>query len=419
MSVVTLFYKLFWSSPACRNLFLLSKVELLDSHEVKLDDKNRREVSFPRIILSNFDPDDLNYSKVDLRAAKTDIKSESLIEEKIKFYQPQLIKFLEGAFGVPFKLVVEDVTKKPLRFIWQLIQLGLEDDEKKQEAKAIALLKKYKIVPPHLRTFEDIEVFLKKNFIDKKFKEVLTEEHLRNLMEFLRAIRDIYMSQLYQMMYQSNQIQLQALRDVDGFEDRVKLFEELFETDVLLYPREESFVECTHCDDQIYRGMLQMKLRPQKLKNLKCPACEKQLNYLVPYELNRELFEIINSQDGLLLHAAAQVLDNNGYEYELNQSVLGDIEIDCLAEVGDELWMIEAKMYKLETSDRKLASKITGHANALLKDARRIKDADGQKLRLMLLTNITDAERLEACSSGAPAEVEVLGVDQFKTLIES
>jgi hypothetical protein len=99
MSVVTLFYKLFWSSPACRNLFLLSKVELLDSHEVKLDDKNRREVSFPRIILSNFDPEALDYSKIDIRAEKNDVRSEGLIAGNISNYEPLITNFLKEMFG--------------------------------------------------------------------------------------------------------------------------------------------------------------------------------------------------------------------------------------------------------------------------------------------------------------------------------
>ncbi|MBK9508017.1 MAG: hypothetical protein IPP05_20490 [Cytophagaceae bacterium] len=90
-------------------------------------------------------------------------------------------------------------------------------------------------------------------------------------------------------------------------------------------------------------------IKPSKLK-LKCPNCNSELLYIVPYELDKEIYDKIVHKDGLLFFAIQYVLDDNNYSYSANQTYLKDIELDfCLqSDNGNIIEIVEVKMFKTD-----------------------------------------------------------------------
>lgn len=128
------------------------------------------------------------------------------------------------------------------------------------------------------------------------------------------------------------------------------------------------------------------------------PCLLKRSTYFVPYELNKEIYDIVKSQDGLLLDAYCNVLENNKYQYKTNQHFLEDIEIDCVFSDGIFTYIVEAKMYKLNTETYKLKSKIREHFGKLIKDVERLQklpEFETIVLKPILLVNVIDSNLVQ------------------------
>ncbi len=172
----------------------------------------------------------------------------------------------------------------------------------------------------------------------------------------------------------------------------------LYDNRIIAPSSEDAFIECSHCDPGTYKGVFQLRINPNKLKDLKCPVCSKEVTYFVPYELHKEIYDVVKSQDGLLLDAYCNVLDRGKYQYKTNQHFLDNIEIDCIFSDGTFTYIVEAKMYKLNTETDKLKSKIREHFGKLIKDVARLQklpEFNGIVLKPILLVNVIDTDLVQ------------------------
>ncbi|HBX51551.1 MAG: hypothetical protein A2275_04965 [Bacteroidetes bacterium RIFOXYA12_FULL_35_11] len=418
-----IFYNLFWQNKACQNLFLLSKEELLDTKTLT-HEENFTSVSMPRIIISNIENKaDFPHETIKLRTENQNIKNESLIESKIELYKPIITNFLENKFGKSLERVVKDFQNDPWKLLGKAALLFIDSGEN-FEKTIIEFLQEYGFIGKQINSFSELEKYFQKEAITKNFKSVLSENNIWNFLEFLKAAKDIYVFESYKSLYTSNQVLVNALHDKDDFISRLQLFNLLFDSGIISSSNEDAFIECTNCQPGTYRGVFQLKLNPLKLKELKCPVCSGHVSYYVPYELNKEIYEIVKAKDGLLLDALCDLLNKNSVEHKVNQTVLNDIEFDCVYKVNESYSIVECKMYKIDTPKAKLKSKMKEHLGKLISNIVRLKEAEPQNavpVFPVLLVNINDHKLLNevevVIKSGNPDELtqiaRICSIDQI------
>ena len=391
------FYNLFWQNKACRNLFLLSKEEFLDTKNITID-KNAVSISFPRIILSNIQSkDEFLHDKIKVRTETHNIKTESLINSAFETYAPIIAAFLETKFSKRVEVLMKDFGEDPIAFILPILG-SLFTSKEEFEATLMALLHKYKFVGKNIKTFKSFETFFEKEAVSKNFKTIISEQHLWTFLEVVKSVKDMYINESYKSLYNSNQILVSSFHDIDNFEDRLKLFSTLYDSEIIKSSKEDSFIECTSCPPLTYRGVFQLKTDPLKLRSFKCPVCDSPLTFYVPYELHKDIFEIIKSKDGMLLNAVNHQLTRNEIAHTLNPKYLNDIELDCVYTIGNKTYVVETKMYKQNTSIRKLKNKLKEHYSKLLVDIDRVQKSANQPIDNVvpiLLVNINDYSLLQ------------------------
>ena len=375
------FYNLFWKNKSCQNLFLLSKEEFLDTKEVDL---------------FNLDiscDDELNTIK--FRSESQSIDIEGHIESRINHFKPIITNLLNQKFNKSLNQFFHDLESNPMRLIFQIIKILMDEDNR--EKKSIKLLQKYGFIGRNIKTFIDIDEYVKDLFFSKKYSNLLSENNIIALLEGIKYVKEIYITENYKNLYNTNQLLVNALSSEDNFESRIKLFHLLYESNIINASKEDAFIECTNCEPGNYRGAIQLKINPNKLKNLKCPICSSAITYFVPYDLHSDIYNIIKDKDGLLLNALTNLLDNNQIQYSLNQFFLNDIELDCVFHLNEDYYLVEAKMYKINTTKSKLKSKIKEHFGKFLNDLNRIKKLNLYKtknFRPILLVNVNDTDLL-------------------------
>ncbi len=391
-----IFYNLFWQNKACQNLFLLSKEELLDTKNLDFEG-NSASVSLPRIIISNIESkEDFTHETIRIRNENINIRTENLLNSKIELYTPLITNFLEGKFGKSLEKVINDFNHDPWKLIGKAVTLFI-DGEDNFEKTIIEFLQEYGFIGKQIKSFVDLEHYFQKEAISKNVKSILSENNIWNFLEFLKAIKDIYVNESYRSLYNSNQILVNALYNTDNFHSRLHLFSLLFESGIISPSNEDAFIECASCQPGTYRGVFQLKINPKKLKELKCPVCSTELTYYVPYELHRDIYNIVKLQDGLLQDALCNLLTFNKVEFKTNQKYLKDIELDCIYKYDQAIYVVECKMYKISTTRDKLKKKVRAHFGKLVSDITRIKEGakkNKENIRPTLLVNIIDNEFL-------------------------
>lgn len=389
-----IFYNLFWQNKAAQNLFLLSKEEFLDTKTITVEG-NSTSVSFPRIILSNIQSKEgYIFDKMKIRTETQNITRESLINQTIEKYSPILNNFLETKFGKSIQVFLKDLESNFIEMFVPLI-FSLAEGEKEFEKNCIELLQKYGFIGKQVNSFSELEAYFQKEAIDKNFKNIVSEQNLINMLELLKCVKDIYVNEVYKGLYNSNQVLVNSYHDIDNFEDRLNLFSILYESDIIRGSSEDSIIECMNCSPGTYKGVFQLKIDPRKLNDLKCPNCNSKLTFHVPYELDKSIYEIVKSKDGLILDALLVKLNNGKFPYSINQTFLNDIEIDCITKIKDVTYIIECKMYKKNNTASKLESKLKEHFSKLIEDITRIIESGqykNEKIMPILLVNINDFE---------------------------
>lgn len=385
------FYNLFWQNQSCQNLFMLSKEELLETTTIG-NDENAFSYSLPRITISNAqDNDDGIHDTIKFRNETQNIFLDGSLNTKIEYFTPIVEDFFDKHFRKSVEKLVNDFEKKGLSLFFKAIKILT--DEENREKNSVKFLKEYGFIGHNIETFEEIQTNFEQKLIPKKGNELINENTINTFFEGIKFIKELYVNHSYKKLYNTNQILVNTLNSEDNFASRIKLFHLLYDNKIIAPSSEDAFIECSHCDSGTYKGVFQLRINPNKLKDLKCPVCSKEVTYFVPYELHKEIYDIVKSQDGLLLDAYCNILENNKYQYQTNQHFLENIEIDCVFSDGTFTYIVEVKMYKLNTDIDKLKSKIREHFGKLIKDVERLQklsEFKGIVIKPILLVNVID-----------------------------
>lgn len=398
-AIIEKFYNIFWQSKPCQNLFLLSKEELLDTITIGTED-NPFTCSSNKIIISKVQYNEDDITTIKLRNESSSLVIDETLEEKISFFKPIVEDFLSKKFEKAIGKVVEDFETNGWGLIISII-FDLADEENK-EKKIVQRFQDYGFIPKNLNSFSDLEQYVESSLVLKKHRDVINEQTVNTFFEGVKYIKDFYINYSYKRLYSTNQILSYTLNSEDEFESRLKLYHHLYDSKILLPSNEDAFVECSYCDPDTYKGTLQLKMNPNKLDRLICPICNNALSYFVPYKLATPIYQIVKQKDGLLLDALCYKLRSKNFYYKTNKIFLGDIEIDCLFEgvIDDHTYtyVIEVKMFKINTELRKLKSKVKKSFGKLLEDVNRIQTLEeyqSKEVFPVLLVNINDANLLE------------------------
>lgn len=386
------FYHLFWSNPSCQNLFLLSKEELLETRAFGTDEYSF-QYSTNRIIVSNSEDNQGEFrDTIKTRSELYNMEIDSLLNDKLELLKPIIEQFFDSKFKKSIEKVGYDIENKPLKFLTRILKIAF--DEENRETKVIEFLHGYGFVGKHLKSFKEIEANIGRSLMPSKNNALINEKTIHTFFDGVKFIKELYVNHSYKNLYNSNQVLVNTLNSEDNFQSRIKLFGELYDSQIITPSKDDAFIECTHCDRLTYRGVFQLRLNPKKLKDLKCPVCSNELTYFVPYELDDDIYKAVKSHDGLLLDALCEKLTSHNLPYVLNRKFLNDVELDCIFKSEGKIYFVETKMYKQNnTTQEKLVSKIKEHFSKLIKDVERIEGDEefkGLEIIPILLINLND-----------------------------
>ena len=423
--IINQFYNLFWQNKACQNLFLLSKEELLDTKDLQFAD-DKYSLSTPRIILSNVEKEnEYDFLTMKLRSENHNLSNEDTIHSNIKTFEPLIENFANSSFVKALEKLSIDIENKPQKFYKKIISLPFKNREN-QEKIIVEFLQEYGFIGRHIKNFESLSNYINDQVTSKKnVKTILNEKSVLNLLEITKAFKDIYLNEVRKGLYNSNQILLNALHDNEDFKSRSQLFNLLFESKIIGPSNEDSFIECLECDPGTYKGILQLKISPKKLNKLKCPICQEDLKYHVTYRLHDDIYNIIKLSDGLLHNSVNRLLDEFDIEFENNKIYYNDIEIDTEFNSNGIKYLIECKMYKLNTTIQKLTNKINKHFKKLITDSSRINTES--VIFPILLVNVTDESLIYEIEKSFTIECDttnistprILNINQMQDLIKN
>ena len=392
------FYHLFWNNPSCQNLFLLSKEELLETRTFGTDEFPL-PFSTNRIIVSNVqDSQSELIDTIKSRSELYNLDLDNSLNEKIEYFKPLIEQFFDSRFKKSIDKLGADIEKNTFKFLARIIKIAF--DEENRETKAIEFLQEYGFIGKHLKSFKEIEASIGRSLAPSKNNELINEKTIYTFFEGVKFVKELYVNHSYKNLYNTNQVLVNTLNSEDNFQSRIKLFGELYDSQIITPSKDDAFIECSHCDPLTYRGVFQLRLNPKKLKDFKCPVCSNELTYFVPYQLHENIYKIVKSHDGLILDALQDKLFLNGIKFEINKKFLNDIEVDCIFRDGNRIFIVETKMYKQNnTTEQKLISKIKEHFSKLVKDVERIEKNEeflGLEIVPLLIININNQNILRA-----------------------
>lgn len=340
------FYNLFWTNQTCQSIFSVHKAQLLED-EVELI-LSKEKFYAQRLVLTNSEK-----RKTGLQVTKrTENESIELIHNlqnavKKYFNEEKIETFFMGRFGKTIKKLETDLSKTGgwLRIATKLI--GSLDEEK----SVFKLLADYHLIPKEIETKEQFGQYVE-NEIKKQTKEFLNKQNLSDLAISIDLLSTYYNHKIKNNLVTATKHFTDILFDKENYQNRLLFFDELFEIGVLKGGKLKGYYECVNCPPNTLNGILTTNIKPSKLE-LKCPNCNGKMLYIVPYELEKSIYENIVHKDGLLFLAIKSVLDNENYKYVENQTFLKDVEIDfCIKSDSEQITeIVEVKMFKTDRPD--------------------------------------------------------------------
>lgn len=337
--VLQKFYNLFWTSSACRNIFLTHKDMLLEKNPIPLQ---IIDYYIPRIVLSNSVKQNHGPTKVNSRLENFGIELLSNLKNAKEQYlgEDRVDDLISRRFGKARSLVLQEHGENWLIGIFNEISIALQE-----EGNAIDILSKYELIPDGIESFSEVIERVEAEFVEEA-KRYLKGENIDSLLSSVDDLSEFYNSIIKEALLDSNTYLLKVLEEIEDHESRLGIFDNLYEMGVLIGGKYKALVECTRCLNGTYSGLFRCDLEPSKLK-FKCPNCGKSSYYLVPYQINIALYQNIIHQDGLLYFAVQYLLDRYEIKYHSSTTIGGSNEIDFLLIEGDgSRGFMEIKMFK-------------------------------------------------------------------------
>lgn len=381
------FYNLFWIDQTCQTIFSMHKSKLLED-EVELI-VSKEKFYAQRLVLTNSQK---RNSETQL-AQRTENENIELIhnlqQAATKYFDSSKIEALvKDRFGKTFKKIESDLSKTGGWWKLAIKLVGTLDSEK----DLFKLLASYELIPEDIVSKEQFGKYVEKE-VNQHVKSFFKKENLSELAISIDLISTYYNHKLKNNLVTATKHYTDILYTSENLNDRIKFFDNLYEIGVIEGGKLKSYYECVYCPPNTFNGILTINLKPSHLK-MKCPCCKKELFYIVPYELNKSLYDQIVHKDGLLFFAIEYLLEKSGYKFICNQNQLHDVEIDfsLLNEQGLIYELIEVKMFK---QDRPIDTQIGNIREAVSQTKKAVNklmsiDPNYKRLSKSIVTNITD-----------------------------
>jgi hypothetical protein len=345
-AIVKKFYNLFWTDQTCQTIFSTHRTQLLED-EVELI-VTKEKYFAQRIVLTNSQK-----RKGGLQILKrNENENIELIHNlqtaaKKYFDEAKLENYIKEKFGTSIKKIETDLARTGgwLKLAMKLI--GSLDDEK----DLFKLLSDYDFIPKEIQNKEQFGKFIENEF-NLRMKEFLKKENLSDLAISIDLVSTYYNHKIKNNLFSATKHFTDILYDNDNYQDRLFFFDNLYEMGVIKGGKLKSYYECVNCSPNTFNGVMTINIKPTNLK-LKCPSCSKELFYIVPYELDKSIYDNIVHKDGLLFFAIKHLLEQYNYRFIHNAIQQPDIEIDfCLLNEQNLIYeIIEVKMFKTDRPD--------------------------------------------------------------------
>lgn len=385
------FYHLFWHDEVCQSIFLKPKTELLEN-EVELI-LSKEQAYPPRLVLTNslkqkqFEETALQrteYQGIEVLHNLQTSAKKYLDEDKIKEYA-------ERKFGKIINKIKEEI-----KDLDTLFEIGFDLVASLRSEKAtLKFLNRFSIVPKGIKTLDE----LKKHYeleITTDIKKFLSNENLIELVLTIDLVSAYHNQRLKESLISATKHSTDVLYNSENFKSRVALFDKLYDINVITGKDFKSYYECVNCPPDTFNGIITTNIKPSKLA-IKCPNCSKETYYIVPYRINEVIYRQIIHDDGLLIFAIKNLLEEKKIKFEVDKRFLQDVQIDVLLLNNDNLISeaLEVKMFK---TDRPKDTQI-GNLRQCVGQIKKIKEkmqnagqGDWNSLPYAVVTNITDEE---------------------------
>jgi hypothetical protein len=340
------FYNLFWTDPVCQMIFGNHKSQLLED-EVELI-VSKEKYFAQRIVLTNSQKRKAG-KQIIKRNENESIELIHNLQTAAKRYfdDAKIEGYVKDKFGDSIKLIETDLKKTGGWFKLAMKLVSSLDDEK----DLFKLLSDYKLIPDSIVNKEQFVAHVEAQFM-LRFKEFVKKENLSDLAISIDLISTYYNHKIKDNLFSATKHFTDILYDSENYQDRLLFFDNLYEMGVIRGGKLKSYYECVSCSPNTFNGILTINIKPSSLL-LKCPCCHKELFHIVPYELDKTIYDHIVSKDGLLFFAIQNALQVYKYRFVPNYNQPPDIEIDfCLLNDLNLIYeIIEVKMFKTDRPD--------------------------------------------------------------------
>lgn len=357
------FYHLFWTDATCQTIFSTHKSQLLEN-EVELI-VTKQKFYAQRLVLTNSQKRKTE-TQVLKRSENENIEllHNFQVATERYFDEGRIEAYVQTKFGKAIKKIETDLSKTGGWFKLAFKLVGSLDSEK----DLFKLLADYDLIPKEIENTEQFSKHLEIAF-NAEMKVFLKNQNLSDLAISIDLISTYYNHKIKHNLVAATKHYTDVLYDMENFQNRLGFFDHLYEIGVIKGGKLKSYYECVECPPNTLNGVLTTNIKPSKIK-LKCPACNKELLYIVPYELDKKIYDDIVHKDGLLFFAIQHLLEKNNYLYKPNQTFLKDVELDfCLINELQQVYeIVEVKMFKTDRPDDTQVGNIR-QAVAQMKDA--------------------------------------------------
>jgi hypothetical protein len=382
------FYRFFWKSPICQNIFLLHKELLLEKNSLDLA---VTDYYLQRFIISNSitTREEIEEQLIFRQENKYAGLLDKLNQSKDKYFdEEKLTAYIKNKFGQAFALASKDYKEKKVSFILTKIAPRLDEGIE----GLISLLKEYKAIPDSIEhTEESLSQYFETELLNES-RDFLKKQDVSDIFLTVDNISHVYNSVLKETLINGYKQNLSTLIDKENFKDRLKIFDLLYEIGILIGGKFKSYVECMKCPPDTFNAFITWDIKPSKAK-IKCPQCEKKTNSLVPYYIHDEIYSHITNTDGLLSFALEYIFYKKGISYLKNHNLEKANEIDfVLGSTSNVRALIEVKMFRNDKDDRVKLSNLGDTISQIKKTRIKLSEIDPKYTEVshFLVTNISE-----------------------------
>ena len=380
------FYHFFWTDLTCQTIFSTHKAQLLEN-EVELI-ITKEKFYAQRLVLTNSQKGKTG-TQVIKRSENENIELIHNFQVAVKKYfnEGRIEGYVEVKFGKAIKKIQADLKRTGGWFKLAMKLVGSLDSEK----DIFNLLSSYDLIPKEIETIEQFGNHIETMF-NAEMKLFLKKENLSDLAISIDLISTYYNHKIKNNLVSATKHYTDVLYDTENYQDRLSFFDNLYEIGIIKGGKLKSYYECANCPPNTFNGVLTTNIKPSKIK-LKCPCCNKELLYIVPYELEKVIYNHIVHKDGLLFFAIQHLLEQTQLNFKTNQTLLKDIEIDfCLLNNKQQTYeIIEVKMFKTDRPDDTQVGNIRQAVGQMKETIDKLIEIDlGYKtIRHSIVTNLT------------------------------